>query len=104
MKHADPIQRLILAFSRLPSVGEKTAARFCFTSEPGLGMTEELSEALKALQQFTCSVRQLAHKILAASALVINEYDLKSVLLKMSALWQSRKQENIRAFIMCFMG
>ena len=59
MKHADPIQRLILAFSRLPSVGEKTAARFAFyllNRDPEV--TEELSEALKALHtavQF-CSV------------------------------------------------
>lgn len=59
MQHVDPIQRLILAFSRLPSVGEKTAARFTFyllNRDPEV--TEELSSALKALHtavQF-CSV------------------------------------------------
>ena len=50
MNHADPIQRLILAFSRLPSVGEKTAARFTFyLLNRDQEVTEELSNALTAL-------------------------------------------------------
>jgi recombination protein RecR len=59
MQHVDPIQRLILAFSRLPSVGEKTAARFTFyLLNRDQEVTEELSSALKALHtavQF-CSI------------------------------------------------
>jgi len=46
----DPIQRLILAFSRLPSIGEKSASRLTFfllNQEPEI--TEELSQALSAL-------------------------------------------------------
>lgn len=50
MRHADPIQRLILAFSRLPSVGEKTAARFTFyLLNRAPEITQELSEALNSL-------------------------------------------------------
>lgn len=59
MQHADPIQRLILAFSRLPSVGEKTAARFTFyLLNKNPEVTEELSRALDALHQTVkfCSV------------------------------------------------
>ena len=49
---ADPIQRVILALSRLPSIGEKTAARLTFfmlNREPEL--TQELSAALGALHE-----------------------------------------------------
>ena len=52
MQQVDPIQRLILAFSRLPSVGEKTAARFTFyllNKEPQI--TADLAEALSALHE-----------------------------------------------------
>ena len=48
----DPIQRLILAFSRLPSIGEKSASRLTFfllNQEPEI--TEELSQALSARLQ-----------------------------------------------------
>lgn len=47
---ADPIQRVIHALSRLPSIGEKTAARLTFfmlNRSPEL--TQELSEALGSL-------------------------------------------------------
>jgi recombination protein RecR len=59
MAHVDPIRRLILAFSRLPSVGEKTAARFTFyLLNRDRQYTADLAEALSALHsevQF-CSV------------------------------------------------
>ena len=56
---ADPIQRVIHALSRLPSVGEKTAARLTFfmlNRSPEL--TQELSEALGALHESVrfCSI------------------------------------------------
>ena len=56
----DPIQRAILALSRLPSVGEKTAARLTFfllNRPPEL--TRELSEALGALHAADYSVKRL---------------------------------------------
>ena len=62
MQHADPIQRLILAFSRLPSVGEKTASRFTFyLLNKAPEITEELSSALDALHQAVKFCSTCAH-------------------------------------------
>jgi recombination protein RecR len=62
MNHADPIQRLILAFSRLPSVGEKTAARFTFyLLNRDQEVTEELSNALSALHSTVQFCSTCAH-------------------------------------------
>jgi recombination protein RecR len=58
----DPIQRAILALSRLPSVGEKTAARLTFfllNRPPEL--TQELSEALGALHASVRFCSECAH-------------------------------------------
>ena len=50
MSSADPIQRVIHAFARLPSVGEKTAARFAFfLLNRDREITQDLAEALLAL-------------------------------------------------------
>lgn len=62
MSTADPIQRLIHAFSRLPSVGEKTAARFTFfllNRDPEI--TQDLAEALNALHQAVRFCSECAH-------------------------------------------
>ena len=48
----DPIQRLILAFSRLPSIGEKTASRLTFfllNQSPDL--SQEIANALNQLHK-----------------------------------------------------
>ena len=52
MSPIDPIQRLILAFSRLPSIGEKTASRLTFfllNQSPDL--SQELAHALNQLHK-----------------------------------------------------
>jgi recombination protein RecR len=47
MSSADPIKRLVLAFSRLPGIGEKTATRLAFfTLNADESVPRELSEAL----------------------------------------------------------
>lgn len=58
----DPIQRAILALSRLPNIGEKTAARLTFfmlNREPEL--TQELSEALGALHSSVSLCSECGH-------------------------------------------
>lgn len=52
MQPVDPIQRLILAFSRLPSIGEKTASRLTFflLNQPD-ELSQELAQALAQLHQ-----------------------------------------------------
>lgn len=62
MSKADPIQRVIHAFSRLPSVGEKTAARFAFfLLNRDSEMTHELAEALHALHTSVRFCSSCAH-------------------------------------------
>lgn len=59
MPEIDPIQRLILAFSRLPSVGEKTASRFTFyLLNRAPEIADELANALSALHNAVhfCSI------------------------------------------------
>lgn len=59
---ADPIDRVIHSFSRLPSVGEKTAARFAFflINQPP-EITEELAAALKGLHDAVRFCESCAH-------------------------------------------
>ena len=62
MSKADPIQKLIHAFARLPSVGEKTAARFTFfllNRDPEI--TQELAEALSTLHNAVKFCSKCAH-------------------------------------------
>lgn len=62
MSEADPIQRVIHAFSRLPSVGEKTAARFAFfllNQDPEI--TQDLAEALHTLHNHVRFCSTCAH-------------------------------------------
>ena len=62
MSEADPIQRVIHAFSRLPSVGEKTAARFAFfllNQDPEI--TRDLASALSALHSQVRFCSSCAH-------------------------------------------
>ena len=59
MSQADPIQRLILAFSRLPGVGSKTAARLTyFILDAEERVARDLSEALIEVKEKVrlCSV------------------------------------------------
>ena len=52
MPPIDPIQRLILAFSRLPSIGEKTAGRLTFfLLNQSPEMSQELANALDQLHK-----------------------------------------------------
>ncbi|MBR2056530.1 MAG: recombination protein RecR, partial [Clostridia bacterium] len=59
MKYIEPLSRLIAAFSKLPSVGEKTAARYAYAV---LNSTDEdvkeLAEAIATLKENVhfCSV------------------------------------------------
>ncbi len=47
MRYAEPISRLIKAFSRLPGIGEKTASRLAlFIMNSGRGYVEELAASL----------------------------------------------------------
>ena len=58
----DPIQRLILAFSRLPTIGEKTAARLAFfllNRDPEIA--QDLSDALAQLHTAIEFCDQCAH-------------------------------------------
>ena len=62
MNAPDPIQRVIHAFSRLPSVGEKTAARFAFfllNRDPEI--TQDLAEALNTLHDAVRFCSTCAH-------------------------------------------
>jgi recombination protein RecR len=62
MSDADPIQRVIHAFSRLPSVGEKTAARFAFfLLNHDAETTQDLAEALLALHSTVRFCSSCAH-------------------------------------------
>ena len=61
-READPIERVIHSFSRLPSVGEKTAARFAFfLLNQSPEVTEELSDALKMLHETVKFCERCAH-------------------------------------------
>ena len=58
----DPLQRLIHAFSRLPSIGEKSATRLTFfllNADPSIG--EELSAALREVQEKIRFCSRCAH-------------------------------------------
>ena len=62
MPSIDPIQRLIHAFSKLPSVGEKTASRFTFyllNRSPEIA--EEIASALSALHSEVKFCSECAH-------------------------------------------
>ena len=62
MPSIDPIQRLILAFSKLPRVGEKTASRFTFdllNRSPEIA--EEIADALSALHSAVKFCSECAH-------------------------------------------
>ncbi len=52
MSEADPIKRLVLAFSRLPGIGEKTATRLAFfTLNADESVSHDLAEALIEARQ-----------------------------------------------------
>jgi len=52
MQYADPIERLIKAFSRLPGIGEKTATRLAlFVLNKGGGFAAELAESLRDVRE-----------------------------------------------------
>ena len=58
----DPLQRLIHAFSRLPSIGEKSATRLTFfllNADPSIGA--ELSSALREVQEKIRFCSRCAH-------------------------------------------
>lgn len=52
MHYAEPIERLIKAFSALPGIGEKTAARLAlFVLNSRGGFAEELAESIRAVRE-----------------------------------------------------
>ncbi len=52
MHYAEPIDRLIKAFSRLPGIGEKTASRLAlFVLNTGQGYVDELTSSLSGVKE-----------------------------------------------------
>ena len=94
--YSPSIEKLIESFEKLPSIGNKTAARLAFyildASE------EETNEFIESIQNAKKNLKY------CSQCYNITDTDPCPLCANTGMLWQWKKHTNLREYIMCYMG